>query len=51
MMKKLAGLARLELLSVGGLACFVVAAFLVHLVAGLAVLGVAFLLLEWRLDR
>lgn len=51
MMKKLARLARPELLSVAGLACMVTAAFLVHVVAGVVTLGVALLLLEWRLDR
>lgn len=33
--------------SVAGLACFVTAAFMWHLLAGIVVLGVSFLLIDW----
>jgi hypothetical protein len=36
-------------LCVLGLTCITVAAFLLHIVAGLVVAGLALLLLEWRL--
>jgi len=47
MIRKLASPA---LLSVAGLAALVTAAWLWHQLAGIAALGIALLLLEWRLD-
>jgi hypothetical protein len=42
---------RLELLSVIGLASLVTAAWLFHQLIGLVALGIALLLLEWRLEK